>query len=177
MKTLFSTKYIETKIAMGCHTIEFHQGKAEVEDVVADEILKAGYANVFAELPQQKSSRETLLTGTFDVERKTLQEEIARIQGINESRQKTIENLERELSNWKEEYEKLVQSKEEDLISRGFVKKEEGSEDETRKQFESFTKDDIVTLLAQKMPDFDPAKVRTMKKDELIDYAIANVKL
>ena len=176
MKTLYSTKYIDTDIVVGDIPLSFHKGQVQVQEAVAEKILKRGYANIFEELPQLITPKEEVMTGTFNIERKVFQEEISRLRGIIEAKEQTITGLEGEVESWKTEYEKLVNSKENPPAQKETATSEiEASNEGPRAQFEKFTKEEIVTLLCQSIEGFDPTKVRTLKKDELIDYALANM--
>lgn len=173
------SKVYEGQLRVGNTILEFKDGVAEIEDEVGEEILNEGYANISSTQEEIVAPSDEKLSAEFKELAQNYENEIVRLKGIVVAKQSTILTLEKEVENWKAEYLKLskdptapkIDAKENDDKTENEAKIVE----ELKAEFNSLTKENIVALLCEKIEGFDAASVRTLKKDELIEYAIKNL--
>lgn len=186
MRVIETPKYKNQEILFGDKKVKFDlNGRAQVEDEVADFILSSGYANVYEEgkVPRKKTKFEEALEQTNDENSKLYQAEVERLNSVIDGYKKKIEKLEQEIQSWKDVVNELQTTKETKTtletttgtIETVEVEKEsveaEESTDNYIKELRGKKKDELVEIAQNLGITIDPM----MKKEDMISTIISNV--
>lgn len=187
MRVIETPKYKNQEILFGDKKVKFDlNGRAQVEDEVADFILSSGYANVYEEgkVPRKKTKFEEVLEQTNDENSKLYQAEVERLNSVIDGYKKKIEKLEQEIQSWKDVVNELQTAKKEfetapkttiDSTESIKIEKEsvevEESIDDYIKELRGKKKDELVEIAQSLGITIDPM----MKKEDMISTIISNV--
>ena len=186
MRVIETPKYKNQEILFGDKKVKFDlNGRAQVEDEVADFILSSGYANVYEEgkVPRKKTKFEEALEQTNDENSKLYQAEVERLNSVIDGYKKKIEKLEQEIQSWKDVVNELQNAKETKTTLETTtgttetveVEKEsaeaEESIDDYIKELRGKKKDELVEIAQSLGITIDPM----MKKEDMISTIISNV--
>lgn len=147
--------YVNHRLVFSNGVIQFQNGIAEIDEKLWKEICDKNFPNIYKEgdEPEYKTKFEDSIRSEVKENYKEYEDEIVRLKGIIEAQKITIDQKDKEISNWKAVVEEMKNSKKESENNN--FKIEEESKDENNQDVDSELLRDL----------------KSMKKDELISVA------
>lgn len=168
MTVIESPKYRNTTIRFRSYDISFNgEGKATVDEHVANAIFEAKFPNIYEEgkVPRKKTKFEEALEQSNDENAKAYQAEVARLNSIIDTYKKNEQKLKEEIAAWKKVVDDLQKAPGTATQEPAVTATEEETVTEERGVAEE------VVVEEKPVEDELLVELRAKKKDELLDIA------
>lgn len=174
--------YVNHRLVFSNGVIQFQNGIAEIDEKLWKEICDKKFPNIYKEgdEPEYKTKFEDSIRSEVKENYKEYEDEIVRLKGIIEAQKTTIDQKDKEISNWKavvEEMKNPKKSSEEKPKVEERKEEDQNIDSELLKDLKSMKKDELISVAkSEDGGQYTDEDLEGKTKDEIIIMILSKIK-
>lgn len=174
--------YVNHRLVFSNGVIQFQNGIAEIDEKLWKEICDKKFPNIYKEgdEPEYKTKFEDSIRSEVKESYKEYEDEIVRLKGIIEAQKTTIDQKDKEISNWKavvEEMKNPKKSSEEKPKVEETKEENQDVDSELLKDLKSMKKDELISVAkSEDGGQYTDEDLEGKNKDEIITMILSKIK-
>lgn len=173
--------YVNHRLVFSNGVIQFQNGIAEIDEKLWKEICDKKFPNIYKEgdEPEYKTKFEDSIRSEVKENYKEYEDEIVRLKGIIEAQKTTIDQKDKEISNWKAVVEEMKNLKKgsEEKPKVEETKEDQNIDSELLKDLKSMKKDELISVAkSDDGGQYTDEDLEGKTKDEIIIMILSKIK-
>lgn len=173
--------YVNHRLVFSNGVIQFQNGIAEIDEKLWKEICDKKFPNIYKEgdEPEYKTKFEDSIRSEVKENYKEYEDEIVRLKGIIEAQKTTIDQKDKEISNWKAVVEEMKNPKKgsEEKPKVEEIKEDQNIDSELLKDLKSMKKDELISVAkSEDGGQYTDEDLEGKTKDEIIIMILSKIK-
>lgn len=173
--------YVNHRLVFSNGVIQFQNGIAEIDEKLWKEICDKKFPNIYKEEdePEYKTKFEDSIRSEVKENYKEYEDEIVRLKGIIEAQKITIDQKDKEISNWKAVVEEMKNTKKgsEEKPKVEEIKEDQNIDSELLKDLKSMKKDELISVAkSEDGGQYTDEDLEGKTKDEIIIMILSKIK-
>lgn len=173
--------YVNHRLVFSNGVIQFQNGIAEIDEKLWKEICDNKFPNIYKEgdEPEYKTKFEDSIRSEVKENYKEYEDEIVRLKGIIEAQKITIDQKDKEISNWKAVVEEMKNTKKgsEEKPKVEEIKEDQNIDSELLKDLKSMKKDELISVAkSEDGGQYTDEDLEGKTKDEIIIMILSKIK-
>lgn len=173
--------YVNHRLVFSNGVIQFQNGIAEIDEKLWKEICDKKFSNIYKEgdEPEYKTKFEDSIRSEVKENYKEYEDEIVRLKGIIEAQKITIDQKDKEISNWKAVVEEMKNTKKgsEEKPKVEEIKEDQNIDSELLKDLKSMKKDELISVAkSEDGGQYTDEDLEGKTKDEIITMILSKIK-
>lgn len=173
--------YVNHRLVFSNGVIQFQNGIAEIDEKLWKEICDKKFPNIYKEgdEPEYKTKFEDSIRSEVKENYKEYEDEIVRLKGIIETQKITIDQKDKEISNWKAVVEEMKNTKKgsEEKPKVEEIKEDQNIDSELLKDLKSMKKDELISVAkSEDGGQYTDEDLEGKTKDEIIIMILSKIK-
>jgi hypothetical protein len=173
--------YVNHRLVFSNGVIQFQNGIAEIDEKLWKEICDKKFPNIYKEgdEPEYKTKFEDSIRSEIKENYKEYEDEIVRLKGIIEAQKITIDQKDKEISNWKAVVEEMKNTKKgsEEKPKVEEIKEDQNIDSELLKDLKSMKKDELINVAkSEDGGQYTDEDLEGKTKDEIIIMILSKIK-
>lgn len=173
--------YVNHRLVFSNGVIQFQNGIAEIDEKLWKEICDKKFPNIYKEgdEPEYKTKFEDSIRSEVKENYKEYEDEIVRLKGIIEAQKITIDQKDKEISNWKAVVEEMKNTKKgsEEKPKVEEIKEDQNIDSELLKDLKSMKKGELISVAkSEDGGQYTDEDLEGKTKDEIIIMILSKIK-